>query len=90
MDPLHHNAALAFADVQFIFTLLRGFQHLLVCQFALVVLRVNLQELVDDLAFLQTAVSYSRQYGIPVTETVFFHNGFQVFGLCQISQSDAF
>ena len=50
---------------------------------------VQLLHLVDDLPFFQSTVSYSRQYRIPVPESVLSHDGIHVFLFLQAGKIDA-
>ena len=50
------------------------------------VLLVLVDQLVDDLAFLQTAVAYGREDGFPVPEAVFRQDSGHIFRRRQLRQ----
>ena len=77
MDSFYDNAAGAFLRLHP--AVLRVFlnlgKHFLVGYLFFMVVVILLLHPVDDLAFFQAAVSDRCQHGIPVAETILFHDG---------------
>ena len=60
-------------------------QHILIGHVELFVLLVQLVQLVEDLALLQTAVTDGGKHGIPVLEAVLVHDLFGIFRFGQLA-----
>ena len=65
-------------------------QKLLVCHLFSLLLLVFLKQLVDNLAFLQTAMTHSSIDCIPVLETILADNFLHKFRFQQITENDLF
>ena len=92
MNPLDHNTVLTLGTGKHL-SCLGVFSHtgnnLLIAQHLGMILVIQLLHTVDDLAFLQAAVPYSRQQGFPVLEAIFLHLGFHIKRLHDIGNVDA-
>ena len=96
-DTLYHDTTLGLHEDRLVRTTLRigrivlrnACQNFLVGHRFLMVTVVQLLHLVDDLPFFQSTVSYSRQYRIPVPESVLSHDGIHVFLFLQAGKIDA-
>ena len=62
------------------------FQNNFICNLFFIFLFVLLQKPVYNLAFFESAVADSRQYGIPVTESVFFLDNLLILRLQNVRQ----
>ena len=80
IDTFNHNAALGFADADFLFLRLTdGLHDLRISDRFLLRLLILFQHLVHDLALFQTAMSDGCKNRLPVAEAVFTENTFLVF-----------
>ena len=77
MDTFYDNTTLVLGDMKFLLSLAGCFQNLRICQILLIFFIISFDQLVKNLTFFQSTMSYCSKYGIPVTETVFAHNRFQ-------------
>ena len=89
VDSLDDDGVLAMHLWPLRVVLLDLLKDLFVGQMLLVILLEELEHLVDDLAFLESAVPDRRHHGIPVAEAVFAHDRFLVLRLHDIGHRDA-
>ena len=92
MDPLYDNSALRL-DLDGLLRLSVFFyccKNLCICQFSLMVLLIQLDHLIDDLAFLQPSMSYCCKHRFPVTETVLSHDHIHVIRFHDVRDINAF
>ena len=89
--PLDHDSALGLGQLQLVVLVLgHRLHHLFIGDFLLVDLLVLLHHLVDDLAFLQAAMTDGSQDRIPVLEAIFAHHRSLEFRLHDVDGVDRF
>ena len=81
MDSLHHNATLALGNMK-LFLSFSSFKNLLICKILLVLLIISFYQFIENLAFLQAAMTNSRQHRIPVTKSIFTHHCLKILRFC--------
>jgi len=81
VDAFYNDTTLALGNMQLLLRFGSSFQNLFICKVLLVFPLIGFYKLIKHLALFQSAVSDSSQNRIPVTETVFMHNGFHVLRL---------
>ena len=82
MNALYNNTVFRLGSWQHLLgccTFLHCLDHFLIGKLLRMVAVIHFLHLIDDLAFLQTAVPECGKDGFPVTESKLFHNGFHIF-----------
>ena len=82
MDTFYNDTTFVFGNMQFLLCFPSSLQYLLVCKILLIFFIISFHQLIEDLSFFQTTMADCSQYRIPVTESIFTHNGFQELRFC--------
>ena len=77
MDALYYDSALILGYMKLLLLFTGSLKNLLIGKMLLIFFLISFQQFIEDLAFLESAMSDCCQHRIPVTETILAHNRFQ-------------